>query len=664
MVELLVRCVSKQAVNDLRTAGMTVRFVVDGCSYTIVSGKATLNILEALNDLPSVERIESSREIVEHLDISSAEIRTDVVRSRSSKPLKGAGVIVGIIDGGIDYTHPDFQNQDGTSRILFLWDHGGQSTDNTKVPYGREYTKAELDAALASQNPLQEVPHQDEGGHGTHVTGIAAGNGSASAGKFTGVAPEADLIVVALQTEKGRTLGRSVRAFEAFAYIVEKAGKSPVAINFSQGMNGGGHSGETVLETGLDNLMLQPNVVVVKSSGNEQVWRIHAGGQVQQGQILTLELSAGKDNNKENDILELWYSSPDQISVAVQPPSGTALDFVKPGDQKDFDTGVGNRVSIDFDPNANGTEDMCATVILSKGSVSFIQPGTWKLLLRGDRVEKGRYDVWIERSSGRRQLEQLQFSETSADPTCTITVPGTSKRIITVGSYVTRPHESDSPPRGEISQFSSVGATRYGVQKPEISAPGEWIISTLSSQKTIFPGSPQLVPGTTKYWADAGTSMAAPQVTGTVALILSVRPNLTCEQVKQILMQTSRRDGFASKAPDNTWGSGKLDVEAAVKCAESVRFPKISNVQVDGVKLSWQTDIPTTSAVRFNTNQRQLQLGKKLDSIAALTLSNDHIITLTNLSTGKYFCEILAFSEENWWTIDDNGGALYLLQVS
>jgi subtilisin family serine protease len=658
IVEVLVRCAGQRAMvlNQLSEAGMGIRFDTPGAQI-VVSGEATLETLERLSTLSFVERVESSRPMVAELDISRQETRAAAIQ-RAAVPVRGAGVIVGIVDGGIDYTHPHFRRADGTSRILLLWDQGAPPTPGGAVPYGREYTKADLDRALASPNPRAIVPHEDAvDGHGTHVAGIAAGGDLT--GAFSGIAPDADLLVVALKAEAGRTLGRSVRAFDAFTYIVDRANGRPVAINLSQGMNGGGHSGETVLETGLDNLARQPNVAIIKSAGNEQTWRIHAGGQIAEGQTLSLELIV-QPNNREEDIIEVWYDGSDAVSIAVQPPGEAPLAFVAPGGQQEFVTAAGNQVSIDFDTDADDTGDTLATIILSKGSPDVIQAGTWRLQLRCDSLRVGRYDAWIERA--RRDLpgEQTQFSANSADETRTISIPGTARRIITVGSYVTR---SDAgfggiTSVGQLSAFSSRGPSRYGLRKPEIAAPGERIISARSSNSVRLPEPDQLHTGM------SGTSMAAPHVTGAAALIFSVRPNLTCEQVKEILMKTARRDGQASSAPDNSWGSGKLDVAAAVEQARTAQFPRVSNVRVNGATLSWETDIPTIGMVRFHTHHRRLKLGVILGRLEDETPRTEHSLTLTDLDAGAYVCEILVVSERGWSTTEDNAGALYLAHVA
>lgn len=434
-IEVLVRCRGDSVLDELRKVGMKVRFAIQG-TYTIVSGEATQDTLSHLNELDIVDQVEAPRPMVAELDRSCRETRAYFLH-QCNPSVQGEGVIVGMIDNGIDYTHPSFRNEDGSSRILYLWDQsvsqdhsGGGNFDPSWANYGRQYTQSELNAALASNTPFNFVPHQDTDGHGTHVAGIAADNGRASNGTYNGIAPEADLIVVALKREQWgidretgerMTLGNSVQAFEAFAYIVEKAkGEDrPVVVNFSQGMNGGGHCGETLLETALDAQVQEPNVVVVKSAGNEQQRRIHAGGQIAQGNTVTLELQV-ESRTSDDAFLELWHDGADQISIAVQPPGGLASNFVSPSDRIDehiprlivFEEAAPNDVSVYFDFDAEETGDTRTTFIFSRGTDTFIQPGTWKLLLYGKSVQVGRYDVWIERASRRNgNSQQIQFTE-------------------------------------------------------------------------------------------------------------------------------------------------------------------------------------------------------------------------------------------------------------
>jgi subtilisin family serine protease len=649
--EVLVRLRIEDDARDevlaaVRAAGMNVRSGVEG-PYTVLSGDIPLARLEDLKQVGSVRRIEAARSLTPELDLCIPEVRADVPHS-STPAIRGAGVIIGVIDSGVDFRHRDFLNEDGTTRIRLLWDQNAVSV-GAAVPYGLEYTRAQINAALAGTAAPSDIPRGDAIGHGTHVCGIAAGCGHAQS-THVGLAPEAELIVVALSTSDAATLGQSVRAFEAFTYVVDKAGDTPVAINFSQGMNGGGHCGETALETGLDNLARRPNVAVIKSAGNEQQMRIHAGGTLAANETRELRIEA-LGNDLMDDVIEVWFDDLGDISIAIAPPGGALTPFVARGGEGIFNTQAGNSVSIDLDADAEGTGDTVATVILSRGTASMIQPGSWRLLLRAGAVNVGRFDAWIERTQrGPGSGEQTRFAESSTDPTRTISIPGTARNIITVGSYVTRLSQPADAPIGAVSLFSSRGPTRYGQLKPEIVAPGEVTQAARAGSQGIT--------------SMRGTSMAAPVVTGAVALILSQRPGLTCSQLKQILVRTASRTGAAAGAPDNICGHGKLDVQAALELAGEARFPIVSNVLVEGVTISWETDIETTGAVRFLANRRQLLLGKNTQSIADLIFSTRHQITLPALPAGDYFCQILAFSNDNFSTEEDDEGRCFKVQVS
>lgn len=655
-VEFLARCIDAAGLKALRDAGARIHFT-SRRSQVIVTGTATLAALETASGHPSIRRIESSRPMTPDLDLTCR--GTGAAELHAGDPvLRGQGTLVGIVDGGIDFTHPDFRRADGSTRIVAFWDQAGASIAG-EVPYGRVYSQAEIDAALGSEDPFTQVQHRDRLGHGTHVAGIAAGNGLADGGRFCGIAPDADLLVVACRTEANVTLGRSKRALDAVLWLIGKAAGRPVSINISQGMNGGGHAGETLLETGIDEQLRQPGVVVVKSAGNEQLWRIHAGGQVPQGHTVRVGLEV-PTNDRENDVVEIWHHGDDRISVTVVPPHGEPPAFVAPGAEQTFQTSAGNEVSVYSDLDMDETGDTLTTVLFSRGSAPFIQPGEWSLLLRGDQVARGRFDAWIERSP--RGLgaegEQMRFADGSADDTRTISVPGTARRVITVGSFITRPEAGSGGVAGGLSGFSSRGPTRYGAHKPEIVAPGEVVISCRTSQ-----GMPA-EPGSERYTGMPGTSMAAPHVAGAAALLLSVRPELTCEQVKQLLTRSARRDGLAAAAPDDSWGHGRLDVRAAVELARKASFPVISNVRVNGSTVSWNTDAPATAAVLFSASRRMLQLGKETASKTHLIPRTSHSADLGDLPVGTYLCEVVAYSGENFWTADDNQGAYYPVVVS
>jgi subtilisin family serine protease len=644
-VDVLVRMDSDARRRALEAAGMRITGTVQG-PYTVAIGHVALRSLGKLGRAKGVHRVEGARELLPELDLCIPEVRAQLLQS---KPLdiRGQGALIGIIDSGIDYEHPDFRLPNGKTRIRYLWDQGAEPVRGGKVRFGREYTSREINAALRRIAKPSDVPAGDElrEGHGTHVASIAAGRGRLGS---PGMAPGADLIVVRLTTRGVPTLGRSNYAVHAFQYMVERAAGKPIAINLSRGMNGGGHSGETAVETAIDNLARRPNVAIVKSAGNERLERIHASGKLRPNETRKLTFEVLQED-RNNDVIEVWFDDRDEISFAVKPPTGRATRFVDGDAREQFRTRHGNKISIDLDPDLDDTGDTVATIVLSRGGARAIQSGTWTLLLKSRKIVSGSYHAWIERVTVRRETEQTRF--TKDDPMYTVTVPGTARNVITVGSYVTRqlPNCGTGVAVGQLSATSSLGPTRYGHRKPDLAAPGEMIVAARA--------------GTQGLIALNGTSMAAPAVTGIAALIMSRRQGLRSHQLKQILVRSARRDGAAADAPDDAWGHGKLDAASALEVALEARFPSISDVRVEGTVLSWRTDSSTTSFVRFATQRRQLLLGKNPRVRRSAKPGRMHEIDFRNEAAGTYFCEIVAVGPNEFFTEEDGLGRCFQVHV-
>ncbi|MFI7698542.1 S8 family serine peptidase [Nonomuraea sp. NPDC049480] len=640
----------------------------------VLGARVPVNALERLAALPSIERVESSRPLFPELNVSRPDVRGVAEAPDGSGPLTGAGAIVAIIDSGIDYTHPAFRHANGSSRILYLWDQTADAMAEAAVPYGVEYVKEDIDKALADPRPHRVVPHTDGvSGHGTHVAGIAAGDDSRLGGDYSGLAPRADLIVVALAGTPGVSLGRSRELVDAVHYIVKHADGHPVAINISQGMNGGGHAGESLVERALDAYARRPGVVIVKSAGNEQEWRTHAGGTLAEGDTVELELVV-PPGDLEDDIVEIWFDGSDEIGVAVAPPHGPPSGFTRPGQVRDFTTRHGDRVRIDSETDCDAGGDTATTVIITAGGGSGteagvtgsgrdgIEAGVWRLILRGDAVRHGRYDAWIERAprGGPGAAEQSRFAPAGADPTRTISVPGTARRVITVGSYATRPANPFFG-QGALSAFSSHGPTRLGARKPDLTAPGEWIASARAA------GSAQPPRPDAAHTLMAGTSMAAPHVCGAAALVMAARlaaglPPLDGEQAGQILRRTARDAGTS---PDDGWGEGKLDVTAAVEAARTAVFPRITSLHVEGGGvLAWETDVDCAWELRCHTALGQLTIGKAVAQREQPGFGRTHRADLTGLAGGDYVCEIVVTDRSGLWTRDDNDGHGHLVPVT
>ena len=348
-------------------------------------------------------------------------------------------------------------------------------------------------------------------------------------------------------------MGDSANTLDAVNYIFDRAAglNRPVVINQSQGDNVGPHDGTSLLERGIDNLLGPQGRAMVKSAGNEGARNRHASGTVTTGGTENVRFNAPL-NNPWPDVIDIWYDGPDRFAITFTSPDGNTSAVVNPGDTTILTLANNNRVFVDSTLNNPNNNDNRIFVRIDRGTAPSIQAGNWSLNLSGLNVTNGRFDAWIDRN-----IQPVPVFISHIDPEVTISIPGTSREVITAGSYVT-----DAAGIGSLSSFSSRGPTRDGRTAPTISAPGEWITSARASTSN----------GSGNYRALAGTSMAAPHVAGTAALMLEVRPQLTQAQIRDCLVDNARADAFTGVVPNNNWGAGKLDTRAAFDCASPPKF--------------------------------------------------------------------------------------------
>lgn len=538
-------------LGPIESAGFATRTVAGD----VASGDVAMSALDTVAQLPNVVRLEASRAMQRELDLALPEANVPPVHT-GPPGHRGTGVIVGIIDSGIDYRHGAFRAPNGRSRILAIWDQAmapqGSEHPPSAFNYGVEYTQADIDAALASPNPLARVRHQDDPGasfHGTHVSGIAAGDGSVAASgqpafTFVGVAPEADIVLVANNRGRAtgeRGLGDSADTLDAVRYIFDLAATlgRPAVINQSQGDNVGAHDGTALLERGLDNLLGGSGRAFVKSAGNEGARNRHASGTVSAGGLQPVQLAV--PGGFTTLTIDVWYRAGDQFQISATPPNGVPTANQSPGTIT-LNLPNGNRVFIDSVLNDPSNNDNRIFVTITRGTAPTIEAGTWTFTLRGAVVAAGgQWDAWIQRNV------PAEFLPPFRSPARTISIPGTAREVITAASYITR----GSGP-GSLSSFSSLGPTRDGRPAPTVAAPGQSLTSTQPDDT---------------YAGMSGTSMAAPMVTGAVALMLQRNPQLTQARIRDCLSSSARSDAFTGATPNNAWGAGKLDVQAAFACA-------------------------------------------------------------------------------------------------
>ncbi|MCS7216754.1 MAG: S8 family serine peptidase [Candidatus Bipolaricaulota bacterium] len=514
----------------------------------VATATLPLSQLPRVAEHPGVLRVWASRPLEPLLDRSVPEIGAPTLWHGSPRTT-GQGVVVGLVDSGVDILHPAFRvDRDGDgflegTRILFYWDQtaaGGGGfppfwgDEVGEGLYGRVYAQQDLEAALRGAFS----PAPDTLGHGTHVAGIAAGGFGAG---LPGVAPGADLVVVKTNFYEDSVLDGIRFVLEAAAFLGR-----PGVVNLSLGGHTGSHDGRSALERSVDLLAQRPGAVIVCAAGNEGQSRIHVGGEVRTPTTWTLVPNAA------SVVVRFWYDDPARFAVSVRAPTGETL-TVTPGQSRSAPTAAG-LVWLDHTLSPLAQEPRQVFLTLSGAS----RDSRWRITF--EPLFPGRVDGWVE------SAKMGYFLEGNGERA--IAEPGNAPHVITVGAYVTRvawaaqagEQRAEGYTLWALAPFSSRGPTRDGRLKPDLAAPGAWIASALSSAAS--PSSWYVLPDG-KHLVLAGTSMAAPHVAGACALLLSLRPDLTREELLQALRAGARADAQVGAVPNTAWGWGKLDLPGA-----------------------------------------------------------------------------------------------------
>ncbi|MCK6605963.1 MAG: S8 family peptidase [Ignavibacteriaceae bacterium] len=553
-------------------------------SGNIWSVSVPLDKIGILENYPQVVYFNADGRIKNKLESARLETGTNLVHLGTNLPrsFMGSNVVIGIIDVGFDYTHPVFRNSEGLLRIRKVWEQGETSgTPPSGYTYGNELTGSV--AILAKQKST----YAEYESHGTHVAGIAAGNGYSSDGKYDGAAPGADIVLVELAGGESSILDAVRYVFDYAAYQ-----NKPAVVNMSLGSHRGPHDGSSLLDKGFDELSGEGRILV-GAAGNEGMAQSHILKTPDKDSVRTVVYMLGSgmyEASYQTDI-NLWGTRNTNFSVRF-----SVLDSVT----KAF-RAVSPLISTNDMTNElalkSGNDTLAYITFMKEESSPLNQKSNMEVfavvkygnLLAMTIAGPDSVHAW--------HLSDLEFHDlgmpeyfTPGDNYFTVgEIGGTAKSVISAGAYTTKNTyvnlagetvEIDGfSPLGSAAVFSSMGPTVDGRVKPDITAPGNAIASAISRfdiqfQEPIFGrylvDTTNIGNITWSYAALQGTSMSAPFTAGTIALMLEANRTLTPELIRDIFRTTSREDSFTGAIPDGgdlKWGHGKITPHEAVKAA-------------------------------------------------------------------------------------------------
>ncbi|MGL4362095.1 MAG: S8 family peptidase [Cellulosilyticaceae bacterium] len=462
--------------------------------------------------------------------------------------LRGNGVLIGIVDSGIDYMNPLFQYEDKTTRIAAIWDQTLEGDGIGTFKYGKVFFEEDINKALQSEDPYQIVPSTDKVGHGTFLASIAGGHDRIGDSGYIGGAPDAMFVIVKLRQAKQYLreyylLEDGVVAYQDNDYLVgvytlleiAKMLKKPLSMCTGIGCNDGGHDGKTVVEKYLEEISSYEDTIVVLSAGNEANQGHHYVNRIRQGEWQTVEVNTS--DNEKGIIINIWMNKPDIATVAITTPLGQKIDKIPIaiGKQQKFRIPLEpTEITVTYREIDMGTGDENIQIRLKNPT-----PGTWKFSLYGEKIVDGEYNIWIPREGF--ILDNTRFLK--PDAYTTVATPATASGPIVVGAY----NSSDK----SIYAPSSRGATRSLRIKPDFVAPGVNVQGATLDQK---------------FKMGSGTSVAAAITTAAGALLLEWAiygenmPNMNTRVAKTVFIRGANRNPKETY-PNNITGYGELNLK-------------------------------------------------------------------------------------------------------
>jgi minor extracellular serine protease Vpr len=554
------------------------------------TGLIPIEKIADISNIETINYIQIGEPAKPLMDAARAATWVNEVHSGTGLPQSyfGNGVVVGIIDYEFDYTHPNFYDGTGSNnyRIKRVWEQGGTGTPPSGFSYGRELTTQS--AILSAQTSSAS------GSHGTHVTGIAAGAGGGAGNTFMGVATQSDIVLV---SPSSSLLNTTIA--DGIVYIMNYAtsvGK-PCVINMSLGQHTGPHDGNSFFDQYCDGIV-GPGKILVGAAGNEGSKALYYGKSYTSSDTVLysfVQFPYSSNGTNGETSIDIWGNQNQNIKVAVNIYNTNTNSFedytpyiaANSGSTNNYtlyddDTFVPDACTVTIATEINGLNNKPRVTVNIDNTA---QDDNYRWAMIEIIAYNTQTKMWaddIQSSPGHAEFTNYGKGYPWVNGSTSSTmgeIGGTGKNIITVGAYTSKnswtalngSNQSNGATKDAIADFSSKGPTADGRTKPDITAPGNVIVSSVNSFDSDYPSnSNDVVSGVTNgtnnwYFAKMqGTSMASPMVTGILALWLQAYPNLTPTQAKTLMKDNAWTDSFTGTIPvngSNTWGWGKIDAQ-------------------------------------------------------------------------------------------------------
>ena len=649
--------------DTLSTYGVKINMIIPGIN--IITAQVPVQNIEKIAMLSAVKNLQIG--IPVHRKMDKARIVTNVsqVQSGTTLPFSYTGkhVVVGIIDNGFEYGHINFYDSTATTlRIKRVWNQNNTGTPPAGFTYGNEYTTPSSILSAQFDNRTET--------HGTHVTGIACGADKSNGNSYYGVATGADIAMVSYNLKDSTTDNVSVSDGIKYLYNYATSVNEPCVVNMSLGTQIGPHDGTSAFDQVCDALQGKGRLLV-GASGNEGSDSMHISQTFSQANPTLKTFFTYYKNTQLIGISDIWgeanktfsirvvvYNTTTGTEIYTTPVINAAISFNNTYKLKTLNGAVGSiqifteRNAVNNKPNAFVGSDM--TSIKAGNSIGIIIT-----------AQDGTVHAWADDFYSYFIGNNLNGWSNGNSDNSISEIGGTGKKIISVGAYVSKStftntlgqsYRSNEVP-DHIASFSSTGPTIDGRTKPDITAPGSLVVSSYSSAIISDPNysnyiiKKNIVKGTPYYYGQLqGTSMATPMVTGILATWLEAKNDLSPDEVRTVLQQTSITDTFTGSIPSggsNTWGAGKIDALSGILlCLRLGEIQKLQNS--DNNYIIYPNPVIGTLTILFGKKDSNVQVtlyslnGQKIYTklIGDVSTTQEVNINLANISTGVYIVSV------------------------